>query len=239
MLRVEFREDNNPWPAEFREAIINTLPRLSVYVEDVLNHHLALRQESGSLQLFREPLVNTEGGPTSLGARPGRAGTITFNTTVSHAFMPYLLGHELGHFVDWWLLTNEDRDHLITVLCNHYGGAVHDWMRESHYDQVREGFAEQFGWICFGIKEHYYGGHKFQNPRVLENLLIRKRVEMFVDLVNQPQVVKDAVAQIVEEGITRGTSSTTFSPNDFVTRSQMAVFLARVLNVSKGKEAGF
>lgn len=40
----------------------------------------------------------------------------------------------------------------------------------------------------------------------------------------------DYVNKLVASGITSGTSNTTFSPNDPVTRSQMAVFISRVLD---------
>ncbi len=45
----------------------------------------------------------------------------------------------------------------------------------------------------------------------------------------------EPVAWMVEQGITRGTSATTFSPNDPVTRGQLATFLWRLSNAGGGE----
>ena len=47
----------------------------------------------------------------------------------------------------------------------------------------------------------------------------------------------DAVAWLKAEGITTGTSATTFSPNDTVTRGQMAAFLFRLAGEPGGSPA--
>ena len=46
----------------------------------------------------------------------------------------------------------------------------------------------------------------------------------------------DSVGCIFALGITRGTSATTYSPNDFVTREQMAAFVERFYEMITGKE---
>ena len=52
------------------------------------------------------------------------------------------------------------------------------------------------------------------------------------DDVPEGQFYTDAVAWLADAGITTGTSDTTFSPDDFVTRGQMAAFLERYAQVS-------
>jgi hypothetical protein len=47
-----------------------------------------------------------------------------------------------------------------------------------------------------------------------------------------PQATQDAINQIADLDISRGTSSTTFSPNDPVTRWQMALFLRRLAGLA-------
>ena len=53
----------------------------------------------------------------------------------------------------------------------------------------------------------------------------------FKDLDHVSDEVRDAVAVIYELGVTTGTSPSTFSPDDDVTRAQMALFLARFASV--------
>jgi hypothetical protein len=50
----------------------------------------------------------------------------------------------------------------------------------------------------------------------------------FTDIAGLPQATQDAINQIAALNISRGTSTTTFSPNDPVTRWQMALFLRRL-----------
>ena len=49
----------------------------------------------------------------------------------------------------------------------------------------------------------------------------------------------EAVLWAVENGITNGTSSTTFSPNASVTRAQVATFLWRANGEPAAKDSGF
>jgi L-amino acid N-acyltransferase YncA len=48
---------------------------------------------------------------------------------------------------------------------------------------------------------------------------------------------KDSVARIYGLGITTGTTATTYSPDDVVTREQMAAFLARLYKAAEGADA--
>jgi hypothetical protein len=50
----------------------------------------------------------------------------------------------------------------------------------------------------------------------------------FTDIAGLPQATQDAINQIAALGISKGTTTTTFSPNDVVTRWQMALFLRRL-----------
>ncbi|HSL24651.1 MAG TPA: S-layer homology domain-containing protein, partial [Acidimicrobiia bacterium] len=50
----------------------------------------------------------------------------------------------------------------------------------------------------------------------------------FTDIDAFDQATRDAINQLASLGITTGTSPTTFSPNDQVSRWQMAIFLVRL-----------
>ena len=66
----------------------------------------------------------------------------------------------------------------------------------------------------------------------------RARDEGFRDIDDLPREARDAVNQLVALGITRGTTSRTFSPDDLVTRRQMVQFLARFLDEAPVGEGG-
>ena len=48
-----------------------------------------------------------------------------------------------------------------------------------------------------------------------------------------PQATIDAINQVTQLGISKGTTSTTVSPNDVVTRWQMALFLRRLAGLAR------
>ncbi len=48
-------------------------------------------------------------------------------------------------------------------------------------------------------------------------------------MVDASDFAKDDIARLYGLEITTGTSATTYAPKDFVTREQMAAFLARLL----------
>ncbi len=50
----------------------------------------------------------------------------------------------------------------------------------------------------------------------------------YTDIGGLPQATQDAINQITQLGIAKGTTTSTFSPNDTVTRWQMALFLHRL-----------
>lgn len=51
----------------------------------------------------------------------------------------------------------------------------------------------------------------------------------FTDIANLPQASQDAINQLAALGVSKGTSTTTYSPADSVSRYQMALFLVRFL----------
>ncbi|MEQ8841672.1 MAG: S-layer homology domain-containing protein [Acidimicrobiales bacterium] len=55
--------------------------------------------------------------------------------------------------------------------------------------------------------------------------------------ISPTSFAKDSIAQIYGLGITTGTSATTYSPNDLVTREQMAAFIARTYEAANDATA--
>ena len=53
----------------------------------------------------------------------------------------------------------------------------------------------------------------------------------FTDTGDLPAESQTAINQLADLGITRGTSATTYSPSDSVTRGQMALFIARLMDL--------
>ena len=62
--------------------------------------------------------------------------------------------------------------------------------------------------------------------------------EVFTDIEDLPHFANDAVREIYEMGVTRGTTATTFSPEALVTRAQMAAFITRMLAHTNARPAG-
>lgn len=60
----------------------------------------------------------------------------------------------------------------------------------------------------------------------------------FQDLAGVPRPVHDVIATLFEMGVTAGTSSTRFSPDQPVTRVQMALFITRTLAHTNARPAG-
>jgi hypothetical protein len=54
----------------------------------------------------------------------------------------------------------------------------------------------------------------------------------YTDISGLPQATQDAINQVTQLGISKGTTSSTFSPNDGVTRWQMALFLRRLAGLA-------
>jgi hypothetical protein len=68
--------------------------------------------------------------------------------------------------------------------------------------------------------------------------------EGFTDISGLDAATEKAINQLVQLGVTKGTSATTFSPNDNVTRLQMALFLTRLATAAghtlgDGSDQGF
>ena len=58
------------------------------------------------------------------------------------------------------------------------------------------------------------------------------------DIEELPHDPYDSIRLIYELGVTKGTTPTTYSPNDPVTRSQMALFVSRMLSHTNARPAG-
>lgn len=62
--------------------------------------------------------------------------------------------------------------------------------------------------------------------------------EEFTDIEDLPRNAAHAIVTLFEMGVTTGTSSTRFSPDDPVTRAQMALFITRALAHTNARPAG-
>ena len=60
----------------------------------------------------------------------------------------------------------------------------------------------------------------------------------FRDIGNFPRVTHEAILKLFEMGVTTGTSATRFSPDQPVTRAQMALFITRMLAHTNARPAG-
>lgn len=72
----------------------------------------------------------------------------------------------------------------------------------------------------------------------IEDVKIDEQDEYFEDLRYVPRGVHQVVATLFEMGVTTGTSDTRFSPDDPVTRAQMALFIIRALAHTNARPAG-
>ena len=61
----------------------------------------------------------------------------------------------------------------------------------------------------------------------------------FGDIDDLPDEVQDAISQLVELEITKGTTRTTFTPDTIVNRRQMSQFLSRFLEIAPVGEGGY
>lgn len=60
----------------------------------------------------------------------------------------------------------------------------------------------------------------------------------FTDINRVPFVINQAIRRLFEMGIAQGTAADTFSPDNWVTRGQMAVFITRMLAHTNARPAG-
>ena len=63
-------------------------------------------------------------------------------------------------------------------------------------------------------------------------------VPAFTDISGLSTEIQNAVNALASHGITVGTTATTFSPDDLVTREQMAIFLSRFADIAKAPAGG-
>ena len=72
----------------------------------------------------------------------------------------------------------------------------------------------------------------------IDDVELDKEEEYFEDLRYVPRGVHGVIATLFEMGVTTGTSSTRFSPDEPVTRSQMAFFITRALAHTNARPSG-
>jgi hypothetical protein len=82
--------------------------------------------------------------------------------------------------------------------------------------------------------------HRFWGVRLIWQRQIRTGLSHpFTDIGSLPAEFQNSIAALAASGITTGTTPTTFSPNNPVTRAQMAVFLARALGLHWDAKDGY
>jgi hypothetical protein len=132
----------------------------------------------------------------------------SFVPQVDHIGYTYL--HEYGHVWDYHWLTAADRQAIIDLYEMPY-----NWRAGPYMEQPVERFAGTFGEMMMRSEGH------------IVNSAFESVEPPFTDIGDLSQEMQDAILKMYHKDITKGTSITTYSPNDPVTRGQMAVFFDR------------
>jgi len=148
---------------------------------------------------------------------PAQGGATGFSMDSRFVSDPRWVGdtflHEYGHVWDKHWLSIADRDAIMKL---------HDtqptWYGGYYLDQPVERFAGTFSRLI--MENHGY----------LVWTLYEEMSPMFTDIGDLSQESQEAILWLYAEGITKGTTLTTYSPADHVTREQMALYLERALN---------
>jgi len=144
----------------------------------------------------------------------GGATGMTLNSfipSVDHIGTTYL--HEYGHIYDYHYLTTEGRQAIIDLH-----NAPHLWKGGPYMERPAERFAAT-------LSQTFMASEGYQVNIAWEDLN-----PPFTDIGDLSQESQDAIKYLFDEGITKGTTPTTYSPADHVTREQMALYLERALN---------
>lgn len=149
---------------------------------------------------------------------PAQGGRTGFSMADSFIPDPRWVGdtflHEYGHVWDYHWLTMADRQAIIDLHDMPY-----QWRNDGPYlDRPVERFGGTFSRILMEGRGYYV------------NTLYEPIEPPFTDIGDLSQEMQDAIMWMYNEGITKGTTMTTYSPNDFVTRGQMALFIDRAHN---------
>ncbi|MCH7705491.1 MAG: S-layer homology domain-containing protein, partial [Chloroflexi bacterium] len=121
---------------------------------------------------------------------------------------PFL--HEYGHVWDRQWLSIGDRQAIIDLY-----DIPHSWYGGTYNERPAERFADSFSKATMASAGYQVGaGLAFPGPP-------------FTDIGHTSQEMQDAVVWFYNQGITKGTTITTFSPDEPATRGQVALFFYR------------
>jgi hypothetical protein len=145
------------------------------------------------------------------GNHGGATGIMLSNFVPQIDHIGYTYLHEYGHTWDYHWLTAADRQAIIDLYDMPF-----NWRMDGPYmTQPVERFAGTFGEMMMR-SEGYIVNSAFESVE-----------PPFTDIGDLSQEMQDAILKMYHKDITKGTSITTYSPNDPVTRGQMAVFFDR------------
>ncbi|KKM84010.1 hypothetical protein LCGC14_1303580 [marine sediment metagenome] len=160
--------------------------------------------------LARRIHVNLGWGYPNIGGATGFSMDSRF--TPDPRFIGYNFLHEYAHVWDHHFLTFEDRQAIIDLH-----NMPNSWFGGLYLEMPAERFAGTFGEIMMTSKG-YFVTTPFESV-----------APPFTDIGDLSQESQDAIMWLYNEGITKGTTLTTYSPADPVTREQMALYLKRGL----------
>jgi len=144
----------------------------------------------------------------------GGATGITLNSylpSVDHIGTAFL--HEYGHVYDYHFLSAADREAIISLHNMPYS-----WRTGPYMERPSERFAGTFAKIAMASEGY------------MTNTPFEEIVPPFTDIGDKSQEMQDAITWLYNQGITKGTTFSTYGPDEFVTRGQMALFLQRALD---------
>ena len=122
----------------------------------------------------------------------------------------YTFLHEYGHTWDRHWLSIEDRQAIIDL-----NGSPYSWYGGPYNERPAEKFADWFAKLTMADAGYHVGAPlAFSGP-------------LFTDSGHTSQEMQAAIVWLYNQGITKGTSITTFSPDEPATRGQVALFFYR------------
>lgn len=204
-LSVSAAQINN----RFGGPLCNFIVRSHVRQVDCISGGYAYDSGIGSRQVRDEVARGT--APIGTAAERGLADDINGN--------PFYVDIEVDHPGDGSPLPQEAQDGLLDLLV---------------------ALCRDTGWSAsriIGHKEHTrrkvdprWGHPDMSAIRAIVAERLQGGVPVFEDIDNLPQESQDAINRLAAQGIIRGTSATTYSPDLAVTREQIAVLLDRHIN---------
>ena len=184
----------------------------------------------------------------NVSVREGRDQTFTITPDKGYAVAKVLIDSKNVGAVKSYTFENVRRTHTIEVIFmkasgNPQTGVFVDVPEGSYYEEAVNWAVEKG--ITGGIGNGLFGPDQSCTRAQIVTLLWRaagspepKTMSSFLDVSADSYYAK-AVAWAVENGITVGTSSTTFSPDDTCTRAQSVTFLFRALGKLVDSKAKF